>query len=647
MVHNSHSSADIPLAEPGKTPARLSRVPRSAGLLVAIAGLLLVPLGFTGISADVAGAARFDTTSGAVAHGASAFSWTVQSSGVTTQLNGVQFVSGTEGFAVGAGATVLHTTDGGAVWTKVGNIPPTTVHGALNLTSVTALPAGLCLGSSSCLWAGSNQGVIFFSSDGGQTFCAQQTSEVSNVTITSLVNQGPNRVRGTTDSGSFLDTTSGSASSCSEVYSGQFGSATQPLNASSIDGSGAIVAGGGGGTLLAGPFAQSLSTGTTADYDGLLSDVGADGTSLIYLAVGAGGTATQVTVPSNGSGVPDYPLATAAQQTTGTTETLRGAVATDTQGTWWAVGDGGTSITTTDYGAHWTPVTTGISANLRSVSVQGSGAWAVGDNGTILSLSTSSSGPATPDGKGYWLVASDGGIFTFGDAAFHGSTGALHLNKPIVGMAATPDGQGYWLVASDGGIFTFGDAAFHGSTGALHLNKPIVGMAATPDGQGYWLVASDGGIFTFGDAAFHGSTGALHLNQPIVGMAATPDGQGYWLVASDGGIFTFGDAAFHGSTGALHLNKPIVGMAATPDGQGYWLVASDGGIFTFGDAAFHGSTGALHLNKPIVGMAATPDGQGYWLVASDGGIFTFGDAAFHGSTGALHLNQPIVGMAAG
>ena len=79
------------------------------------------------------------------------------------------------------------------------------------------------------------------------------------------------------------------------------------------------------------------------------------------------------------------------------------------------------------------------------------------------------------------------------------------LNKPVVGMTATPDGQGYWLVASDGGIFTYGDAAFYGSTGSLQLNKPIVGMTATPDGKGYWLVASDGGIFTYGDAAFDGS----------------------------------------------------------------------------------------------------------------------------------------------
>ncbi|HVB91449.1 MAG TPA: hypothetical protein VND70_05045 [Acidimicrobiales bacterium] len=247
---------------------------------------------------------------------------------------------------------------------------------------------------------------------------------------------------------------------------------------------------------------------------------------------------------------------------------------------------------------------------------------------------------------GYWLVASDGGIFTHGGAPFYGSTGNIVLNKPIVGMAATPDGGGYWLVASDGGIFAFGDAGFFGSLGNIVLNKPIVGMAATPDGQGYWLVASDGGIFTHGDAGFFGSQGATALNKPIVGMAATPDGGGYWLVASDGGIFTHGDAGFFGSQGATALNKPIVGMAATPDGLGYWLVASDGGIFTHGDAGFFGSQGATALNKPIVGMAATPDGLGYWLVASDGGIFTHGDAAFAGSEGGTVLNKPIVGMAA-
>jgi hypothetical protein len=98
--------------------------------------------------------------------------------------------------------------------------------------------------------------------------------------------------------------------------------------------------------------------------------------------------------------------------------------------------------------------------------------------------------------------------------------GGRQLNDPIVGMAATPDGSGYWLVASDGGIFSFGDATFHGSMGGRQLNDPIVGMAGTAEGGGYLLVASDGGIFAF-SAAFSGSAGALRLVAKVVGAATT------------------------------------------------------------------------------------------------------------------------------
>jgi hypothetical protein len=142
-------------------------------------------------------------------------------------------------------------------------------------------------------------------------------------------------------------------------------------------------------------------------------------------------------------------------------------------------------------------------------------------------------------------------------------------------MAATPTGRGYWFVASDGGIFSFGDAHFYGSTGAIALRQPIVGMAATPTGRGYWLVASDGGIFAFGDARFRGSAGNLSLRQPIVGMTTSRTGRGYTLVSADGGVFTFGDARFYGSLpDVAKRGQSIVGMVATPSGRGYWIATS-------------------------------------------------------------------------
>ncbi|MHB1761965.1 MAG: protease pro-enzyme activation domain-containing protein [Acidimicrobiales bacterium] len=135
-----------------------------------------------------------------------------------------------------------------------------------------------------------------------------------------------------------------------------------------------------------------------------------------------------------------------------------------------------------------------------------------------------------------------------------------YVAQPGHAPAATPDGRGYWEVASDGGVFAFGDAQFYGSMGAKPLAAPVVGIASTPDGRGYWEVASDGGVFAFGDAQFYGSMGARPLAAPVVGIASTPDGRGYWEVASDGGVFAFGDAQFYGSMGAKPLAAPVVGI---------------------------------------------------------------------------------------
>jgi hypothetical protein len=179
----------------------------------------------------------------------------------------------------------------------------------------------------------------------------------------------------------------------------------------------------------------------------------------------------------------------------------------------------------------------------------------------------------------FWDVTANGTVF---GPTFHGPIPGL--NKPIVGMASTPSGSGYWLVASDGGVFTFDNAQFHGSAANLTLIRPIVGMASTPSGNGYWLVASDGGVFAFGDAQFYGSLAITHLNAPIEGITAGPDGDGYWLDGADGGIFAFGGAKFFGSIPGSpgSVAGPVL---STPDGGGYWLsLQGTGGCDAFGDA---------------------------------------------------------------
>jgi hypothetical protein len=194
-------------------------------------------------------------------------------------------------------------------------------------------------------------------------------------------------------------------------------------------------------------------------------------------------------------------------------------------------------------------------------------------------------------------VTSSGAVFA-GGAQVAGISGQP-LAAPVIAITGTGSGDGYWLAASDGGVFALQGAPFLGSMGGQRLNAPVVGIASTPDAKGYWLVAADGGVFSFGDAPFEGSMGGKPLDRPIVGIAATPDGKGYWLVAADGGVFSFGDAPFEGSMGGMPLNAPIVGMASTSLGPstyppypatfGYYLLGADGGMFTFGSTTFYGS----------------------------------------------------------
>ena len=193
-------------------------------------------------------------------------------------------------------------------------------------------------------------------------------------------------------------------------------------------------------------------------------------------------------------------------------------------------------------------------------------------------------------------------------AACPASVQTFPSGSPPVALTPSSVGgcPGYWLTASDGGIFAFGSAPFLGSMGGKPLDKPVVGMAATSDGGGYWLVASDGGIFSFGDATFSGSMGGKPLARPVVAMASDPSTGGYWLMAADGGVFSFG-ASFLGSMGGTPLHRPVI-AAADVDGGGYDMLGADGGVFAFGDAPFLGNVTGPALAGTVIAVDPGHDG---------------------------------------
>jgi YVTN family beta-propeller protein len=276
------------------------------------------------------------------------------------------------------------------------------------------------------------------------------------------------------------------------------------------------------------------------------------------------------------------------------------------------------------------------------------------------------SGPAPPSpvtspstSHGYWLVGSDGGIFSFGSAQFYGSMGGMALQRPVVGIVATRDRGGYWLDASDGGVFSFGDTQFYGSIPALgihpygssepdSLDAPIVGMVPSADDGGYFMVGADGGVFAFGDAKFEGSCpGIGGCSGAAVAVMPDASGNGYWVVTATGHVYAFGDAPNYGEPGSQSV--PVTSAVRSANGMGYMILFANGAVAAYGSTPYDGCPlpGSYGGLDPATAIFTTADGSGYWVATADGSVTGCGEppegpAPNDGSMAGKNLDGSII-----
>ena len=222
---------------------------------------------------------------------------------------------------------------------------------------------------------------------------------------------------------------------------------------------------------------------------------------------------------------------------------------------------------------------------------RGQGAYGYSTIGSVEVARATPSPPTTPTTTsptssmyGYWLVGSDGGIFTFGSAHFYGSTGSIPV--AATGRRAscpTANNAGYWLVGSDGGVFAFGNAGYYGSIPGASLAPQDVRPAAaastprssasfrppTAVGTSWWpptvaYLASVMPRFAGslpGDWRLRGARGWRSCR--------TPPGNGYWVVTQTGQRLRRSGTRPTVPAPPGPQGVPVTSAVRTADGGGY------------------------------------------------------------------------------
>ena len=177
-------------------------------------------------------------------------------------------------------------------------------------------------------------------------------------------------------------------------------------------------------------------------------------------------------------------------------------------------------------------------------------------------------------------------------------------------MATTPDAKGYWLGALDGGVFAYGDAPFDGSMGA---------HAPEPADRRHGGDARRQGLLARGRRRRHlrlrrcrllrehRQHGAQRSRSSAWRRPTTARATGSWRRTA--GSSTFGDANFYGSAGSPTCPIPWSAWWPRPTAAATCMATENGVVLPYGDAQAFGGlrwTRRRRRSRPSSGTTRGP-----------------------------------------
>ncbi len=310
--------------------------------------------------------------------------WTPQSSGISADLFDVDFVNTSEGWAVGDGGVILHTSDAGQTWERQESV-------------VTVALVSVDFVSASVGWAVGKVGVILHTSDGGESWEPQGAGETLGISMASVSFADESPVLSGDEGVGWAITEQGSLVLKTEDGGETWSRQRFPTNDARsdmlfLDAARGWATTSSGGVYRTEDGGESWNPQPRPDTDARL------GTTGVFFLDENTGWVTGWRDKGQGLQFAQFLSDGAVLRTTdggdtwALTELRTGKAAWDaafvTPQEGWLVGSFGMIMYASDGGESWEPQPSGVEATLRAVAfADARNGWAVGEGGTILKYS--------------------------------------------------------------------------------------------------------------------------------------------------------------------------------------------------------------------------------------------------------------------